>query len=329
MLDNLTPPPSILTLGNAKPAGLADDHDILEFLAAELSAGRPAVLATIVGLAGGFSRPLGAQIAIAGDKRFLGGISGGCLETAVAAEATAAIEARASRLVRYGEGSPYLDIRLPCGGSVDLFVDVLSNEAPIAPALQAIRDRKRFAFEFNPQQTKSTLQLTEFDASAGPARFVRPVKPRLRLVLAGRGWEVVALARQAAAFGVEVLVASQEAATLSYCDQVAHQAIALTTRTTGLPFAVDEDTAVVCLFHEHEWEVPILRDALHSGAFYIGALGSRQAHAARVEALRASGVEPALIDRVRGPIGLFASREPATIALATLSEILMQRENAP
>ena len=50
------------------PPGLTGDLDVLAFAEAELAAGRPAALITIVSLDGPFSRPLGAQLAVAGDK---------------------------------------------------------------------------------------------------------------------------------------------------------------------------------------------------------------------------------------------------------------------
>ena len=54
---------------DALPPGLASDLDVLVFAEAELAAGRPAALVTIVGLDGPFSRPLGAQLAVAGDRQ--------------------------------------------------------------------------------------------------------------------------------------------------------------------------------------------------------------------------------------------------------------------
>jgi len=91
---------------------------------------------------------------------------------------------------------------------------------------------------------------------------------------------------------------------------------------------LDADTAVACLFHEHEWEAPLLLDALRSPAFYVGALGSRQTHERRIETLRALGAGAEDIARLKGPIGLFASRDPRSLAISALAEIVKLRTEA-
>ena len=130
------------------PPGLAGDLDVLAFAEAELAAGRPAALITIVGLDGPFSRPLGAQLAVAGDKRFAGSISGGCLEQALTEEAQIAMREGTNRVLRYGRGSPYLDVRLPCGGGIDLHVDPSPDRALLQRAIALGQVRKSFALGF-------------------------------------------------------------------------------------------------------------------------------------------------------------------------------------
>ena len=90
----------------------------------------------------------------------------------------------------------------------------------------------------------------------------------------------------------------------------------------GSVLVLDANTAVACLFHEHEWEAPILLDALRSPAFYVGALGSRQTHQRRIETLRELGAGPDDIARLTGPIGLFPSQDPRSLAVSALSEIV-------
>lgn len=54
-------------------------------------AGQGAVLATVVETWGSAPRPVGSQLAIAGDGRMMGSVSGGCVEGAVIIEALAAL----------------------------------------------------------------------------------------------------------------------------------------------------------------------------------------------------------------------------------------------
>jgi xanthine dehydrogenase accessory factor len=87
--------------------------------------------------------------------------------------------------------------------------------------------------------------------------------------------------------------------------------------------AGDPWTAFLFLFHDHDWEPPLLARALEASSFWIGAMGSRQTQSARGEALKTLGVDPAAIARVHGPIGLIPhTRDPATLGLSALAEIV-------
>lgn len=306
----------------ALPPGLNGDIDVLAFAEAELAAGQPAALVTIVALDGPFSRPLGAQLAVASDKRFAGSISGGCLEQALTEEAQLAMKEGVNRTLRYGRGSPYIDVRLPCGGGIDLYVDVNLDHALLRRAVALGRERRTFSFLFDPSSKQSSLRISERETDSKPGEFVRRFEPRLRLVLAGRGWEIVAMSQLARTADAEIVVASQEPATLDFCRPYADELIRLTTPQSAPRLPLDQHTAVACLFHEHEWETPLLLDALRSPAFYVGALGSRQTHARRLESLRALGAGPDDIARLKGPIGLFPSRDPRSLAVSALAEIV-------
>ena len=309
------------------PPGLTGDLDVLAFAEAELAAGRPAALITIVSLDGPFSRPLGAQLAVAGDKRFAGSISGGCLEQALTEEAQIAMKEGTNRTLRYGTGSPYLDVRLPCGGGIDLYVDVNVDRALLQSAIALGRARRSFLLLFDPTSTRSSLRIEEQDVQAKPGEFVRRFDPKLRIVLAGRGWEIVAMSQLAQTADVELVVASQEPATLEFCRPYAHELIQLTVPKATPKLPLDAHTAVACLFHEHEWEGPLLLDARRSEAFYIGALGSRQTHRRRVEVLEALGATTDEIARLKGPLGLFPSQDPRSLAVSALAEIVMVRSS--
>jgi xanthine dehydrogenase accessory factor len=76
-------------------------------------------------------------------------------------------------------------------------------------------------------------------------------------------------------------------------------------------------------FHDHEWEPPILAQALTTEAFYIGAQGSiRAAEMRRMELVRLGTKETALA-RLHGPIGLVPSaRDARILAVSVLAEVL-------
>ena len=81
-----------------------------------------AALAVIVGVEGPSYRPLGAVMAVFDDKRRVGTLSSGCIEKDIALHAQEALEAGRPRKVRYGRGSPFIDIKLPCGGGLDILL---------------------------------------------------------------------------------------------------------------------------------------------------------------------------------------------------------------
>jgi xanthine dehydrogenase accessory factor len=95
-------------------------------------------------------------------------------------------------------------------------------------------------------------------------------------------------------------------------------------------FAPDSRTAVVTLTHDPKLDDPALDRALKSQAFYIGALGSRRTHAARLNRLRELGHQDNALSRIRGPVGLNIEAVTAPeIALSIIAEIVAVRRNAP
>src|SRR5207244_10793544 len=68
----------------------------------------------------------------------------------------------------------------------------------------------------------------------------------------------------------------------------------------------DLGTAIVVLTHDDKFDLPMLRAALASDAFYVGALGSRRNQERRRGLLRDAGGSEAEPERVSGPVGLGA-----------------------
>jgi xanthine dehydrogenase accessory factor len=94
-------------------------------------------------------------------------------------------------------------------------------------------------------------------------------------------------------------------------------------------FKPDSRTAVVTLTHDPKLDDPALDRALKSGAFYIGALGSRRTHAARLKRLRELGHTDEEMARIRGPVGLNIEAVTAPeIAASIISEIIGVRRGA-
>lgn len=91
----------------------------------------------------------------------------------------------------------------------------------------------------------------------------------------------------------------------------------------------DRSTAVVVLTHDPKLDDPALEAALASDAFYLGALGSRRTHAARLRRLGEAGHAAASLARIRGPVGLaLGAVSPGEIAVSILAEIIAARRGA-
>ena len=89
-------------------------------------------------------------------------------------------------------------------------------------------------------------------------------------------------------------------------------------------------TAVVTLTHDPKLDDPALDRALKSRAFYIGALGSRRTHAARLKRLRELGHAEDALGRIKGPVGLNIEAVTAPeIALSIIAEVVAVRRGAP
>lgn len=257
-----------------------DDHAAL--LACAVQGG---ALCTVTAIDGSWSRRVGAQLAVMPDGSTCGSLADGCLERALADEAA---RGGAPRSLRYGRGSPFVDIRLPCGSGVEVFLDPRPDHAALRAAVAGLEARRPVSL------------------SVGDG-FVRRYLPRLRLVVPGSGPEVAALARLARAQGIACEVAlplGEDGGALSLG------------RAPDL--ALDAWSAVAVLFHDHEWERAILPWALASDAFYVGAQGGRAAREARAEWLDA-----AALAKLRSPVGLIPhTRTPSTLALSVLAEIV-------
>ena len=81
-------------------------------------------------------------------------------------------------------------------------------------------------------------------------------------------------------------------------------------------------SALVVLAHDPKIDDPGLIAALRSQAFYVGALGSKRTHAARLQRLAAAGFDEMALSRIRGPVGLtIGARSPAEIAISILAQM--------
>lgn len=163
------------------------------------------------------------------------------------------------------------------------------------------------------------------ETAAGPV-FLEAFNPPTRLVIVGAVHVGQALARLAGIAGFAVTVVDPRSA---FVVPGVERVIAWPDEgLAGL--GLDARTAVVTLTHDPKLDDPALTVALRSPAFYVGALGSRKTHAARLERLRAHGFTDAELARIHAPVGLdLGARSPAEIAVSILAEITQRLRQPP
>jgi xanthine dehydrogenase accessory factor len=292
--------------------------DILRF-ALDAPAGE-AVLVTLVGIAGSSPRALGAQMVVRSDGDYRGSFSGGCIEAAIVGEARSILRAGESRIVRFGAGSPYIDIRLPCGGGIDLLFTPRPDPGAIAATLARLDARKPAAIRIS----AAGITAARSAATGGWSGdgFLRPFVPSLRIVAMGHGDALVATARLAHFLGADVRALSPASTDVAGLAAAGIAATPIDHRAPP-PLRGDRWTAFALLFHDHEWEEVLLPWALRQPHLHVSAIGGAQSRRDRLRMLRGKGFDEPTLAHFRNPAGLIpATRDPATLALSVIAQIV-------
>jgi xanthine dehydrogenase accessory factor len=166
--------------------------------------------------------------------------------------------------------------------------------------------------------------------TAGGDIFLQPFNPPLRMAIVGAVHIAQALAPMAAIAGYDVTVIDPRHGfasparfpEVSVVDDWPDEALDA--------IVPDSRTAIVTLTHDPKLDDPALERALKSEAFYIGSLGSRKTHAARLERLTMAGFGDTDFGRINGPVGLsIGARSPAEIAVSIMAQITQALRQAP
>lgn len=269
-------------------------------------------LVTSLAIEGGAAREVGSLAIVEPDGTMTGYLSNGCIDRDIQHRALMALQANRTEVVRYGEGSRFLDLKLPCGGALELLIDPAPDHDMLLKAKQDFDARRQATLHFS-------------DGGAEEKSYSFTYEPRVRLCLAGRGAIFRSMAHLGHVTGYEVVLISPDTEDLAATQHLTTQApIHLTSFDQALDFSgLDQRTAFLTLFHDHDWEPQLLLKALKTPAGFIGSLGSRRTHATRCQRLIALGATEADISRLKGPIGLIGSLRDATlIAVSALAEII-------
>lgn len=295
-------------------------------------AGHRLMLATVVKTWGSSPRPVGSMMVLREDGRCIGSVSGGCIEDDLIHRYTRAygdgsIPRSAPELVRYGVTADEAHrFGLPCGGTLELLLEF----APDGEILNELVRRLETGQLVQRTVDCASGAVTLSDASAPEALHFDGVTlsstlgPQYRLLLIGAGSlaEYVATMALFNDFAVTVCDPRIEHLGTWSVDGVAF--------TTEMPddavraLNPDSRTCIVALSHDPKLDDMALLEALHSPAFYVGAIGSRRNAANRRQRfIEHLDETEASMQRLHSPVGLhIGSKTPAEIAVSVMAHIL-------
>ena len=320
-----------------------------------LSRGEKIALATVVATRRSAPRPIGAKLGVSEGGELAGSVSGGCVENEVYGLAREALAGGPPALASYGISDELgLSVGLPCGGEIDVFVDAYAPELIERLIDAAEREEPAVLYEVVAGESLGakmfTLESGEMigdglgDLPVGVDELLRGGRSvlveengrtvfcdvfgrRPRLVVFGAvdtaehlcqaartlGWRTIVVDARAR-LATEERIPSADELLVSWPEEALEQ------------IQPDHATSIVILTHEDRFDVPALKGALASDAFYIGALGSRRNQDRRRERLLAEGLDEEALERISGPSGLdLGASTPAETAVSILAEILAVR----
>ena len=89
--------------------------------------GEKVAVATVIATRRSSPRPIGSKLVVSESGELAGSVSGGCVESDVVLAAQDVLAGAPPRLVSYGiTDEMALEVGLPCGGEIDVFIEPLT-----------------------------------------------------------------------------------------------------------------------------------------------------------------------------------------------------------
>lgn len=194
---------------------------------------------------------------------------------------------------------------------------LLAGELPAGLRSDLIAD----ATELMGKEQNKTLTYGDVPA------FIETVAPQPVMMIFGAGHNAQPLSTMAKLLGFRVIVADARpmwATNDRFPD--ADEVVVGWPEEVFVKFTPDRRTYVVLLSHDSRFEDPVFTEVHGKPIRYLGAIGSRRTHQARLERLAAAGWSPEQLDTIYAPVGLDIGAEtPAEMAVSILGEIVQAR----
>jgi xanthine/CO dehydrogenase XdhC/CoxF family maturation factor len=294
--------------------------------------GQPAVLATLVHVAGSSYRRPGARLLLLPDGTRAGSISGGCLEEDVLERARRVLASGVAEIAVYdttSENDLVWGVGLGCQGVVHLVLERIEVARPgwIAALGMNLRQRRSTDLVVGWGKSRpSGTRLAETPAPGGDEPvFHETIAAPPALVICGAGDDAQPLVRLAKELGWHVRVTDTRAA------YATPERFPDADRVTAAPvpeccrgFADDDRTFVVVMTHRYADDREFLRELLPRHLPYVGQLGPRKRTDRLLEELARTGAAPGphQLAKLHAPVGLdLGGGTPEAVALAIVAEI--------
>ena len=280
------------------------------------------VLAVITQIFGTSYRNLGTMMAFGPQGQRTGSLSSGCIEDDIAEHAATALKTGQVRSLRYGEGSPFFDLQLPCGGGLTILL-IPNPDVGVLQSMLACGDARVATALRITLSTGALALLQEGQTGDDQDVLIVVLEPELRFWVYGHGIEAMSFALMAQAAGYDVTLFGQEGLQTDLSRVGPLDVVLVPSFRSYICPQPDRRTAVTLFFHDHDNEARLLAQFLPSEALFIGAQGSLKARQRLLAELRKQGVLQAHIERLCPTFGLIGScRDPRTLAVSVLAHIL-------
>lgn len=286
--------------------------------------GRSAVLATLYRVEGSAPRGPGAQMLFV-DGRASGYFSGDCIEADVARHAANVLVEGGSRRLHYGMGSPWIDIRLRCGGALYVLVERISPDSHAARGLLRNAEERRPCL-WSSNGTRQDLLPGDgaplLAATLDPLNVRRRYDPPRRLIVSGGDPGALALAQLAAEAQFETILL-RPGGPSGPCPFAKVQYLREGPARGLASLGVDRWTAYIGATHEDHHDLGACLYALRNDAGYVGMIGARSRSPYRLAALEAAGATPNELARLRLSPGIAGlGKAPWEVAVGILAEVM-------
>jgi xanthine dehydrogenase accessory factor len=328
-------------------------NDIVRDVTRWAQRGDRIAIAMVVGAKRSAPRPIGTKMAINERGEISGNVSGGCVEGAVVEIAERVLRDENAELAHFGiADSEAWGVGLPCGGEIDVWIQLYAP-GPFQDAVRAGARAAELTLLEGPRAGAKlvttadgrfgSLGSAEADAEALNAAgellwtgtsarrgavFIDVTSPPPRLLLLGAVDVAAALCTLARTLGWRPYVIDPRtrfATPGRFPD--AECVFALWPQQAFEQLGgIDPATAIIALSHDPKLDDAALTVALRSPAGFVGAMGSRRAHATRLERLIQAGLDSEELDRLSAPVGLdLGASSPEETALSILAEVIAVR----